>query len=108
MNNLQYAADTPQYRALERAVNIYGQVLSIESNRQTVTTLQGNTETGWIVYGKAHGGADLGIVFSSREVAQNTIDNITAGIPDPVDEPIGHDYHREMHEYRVQKGEIEE
>ena len=28
--------------------------------------------------------------------------------PDPVDEPIGHDYHREMHEYRVQKGEIEE
>ena len=28
--------------------------------------------------------------------------------PDPRDEPIGHDFHREMHEYRVQKGEIEE
>jgi len=32
----------------------------------------------------------------------------TEEVPDPVDEPIGHDYHREMHEYRVQKGEIEE
>ena len=28
--------------------------------------------------------------------------------PDPVDDPIRHDFHREMHEYRVQKGEIEE
>ena len=28
--------------------------------------------------------------------------------PDPRDEPIGHDFHRELHEYRVQKGEIEE
>ena len=26
----------------------------------------------------------------------------------PPDEPIGHEFHREMHEYRVQKGEIEE
>ena len=28
--------------------------------------------------------------------------------PDPRDEPIGHEFHRELHEYRVQKGEIEE
>jgi hypothetical protein len=28
--------------------------------------------------------------------------------PDPRDEPIGHEYYRELHEYRVQKGEIEE
>ena len=27
--------------------------------------------------------------------------------PDPRDEPIGHEYYRELHEYRVQKGEIE-
>ena len=26
----------------------------------------------------------------------------------PLDEPIGHDYHRELHEYLVEKGEREE
>ena len=26
----------------------------------------------------------------------------------PPDEPIGHDYHRELHEYLVEKGEREE
>jgi hypothetical protein len=76
MNDLQYAKESPQYRALEHAVNVYGIQLCIEPNTQTVTTLQGNTETGWIVYGKSHGGDDLGIVFQSKVAAQNEIDAI--------------------------------
>tara|TARA_R110000824_G_scaffold390252_1_gene586648 strand:+ start:45 stop:287 length:243 start_codon:yes stop_codon:yes gene_type:complete len=71
---MQYQEDTPQWRALERAVGQYGDKLRIEPKTKTVTTLQGNTETGWIVYGRAHGGEHLGIVFSTKQEAQDTID----------------------------------
>jgi len=74
METLPYAQGTPQWRVLERAVQQYGDHLRIEPKRQTVTTLQGNTSTGWIVYGRAHGGGDVGVVFPSRLEAQATID----------------------------------
>ena len=73
---MKYQENTPQWRTLERAVRQYGDRLYVEPKTKTVTTLQGNTETGWIVYGKAHGGGDLGIVFSTKQEAQDTIDAI--------------------------------
>ena len=76
METLRFAQGTPQYRVLERAVRQYGDRLRIEPNRMTVTTLQGNTETGWVVYGREHGGGDVGVVFRSKREAQDTIDTI--------------------------------
>jgi hypothetical protein len=35
-------------------------------------------------------------------------ENLGKDTEDQPDEPIGHDYHRELHEYLVQKGEREE
>ena len=78
MAKLRFIKGTPQYRVLEHAVLRYGDRLRIEPNRMTVTTLQGNTETGWIVYGRAHGGGDVGVVFASRLEAQATIDALAA------------------------------
>jgi hypothetical protein len=72
---LRHPEGTPQWRALERAVRL-GIRLRIEPRRRTVTTMQGITETGWIVYGRAHGGGDLGIVFPSEQEAQDHIDAI--------------------------------
>ena len=77
METLRFAQGTPQWRVLERAVRQYGDHLRIEPRRKTVTTLQGNTETGWLVYGRAHGGGDVGVVFASRLEAQATIDALT-------------------------------
>ena len=76
METLPYAQGTPQWRVLDRAVRQYGDHLRIEPRRKTVTTLQGNTETGWVVYGRAHGGGDVGVVFRSKREAQDTIDTI--------------------------------
>jgi hypothetical protein len=78
MATLRFAQDTPQWRVLERAVRQYGDHLRIEPRRRRVTTLQGNTETGWIVYGRAHGGGDVGVVFGSSLEAQATIDALVA------------------------------
>ena len=78
---LRYPEGTPQWRVLERAVRQYGDRLRVESKRATVTTLQGGQETGWIVYGRAHGGDDVGIVFPGpRQDAQDAIDAVTAAI----------------------------
>ena len=78
METLRFAQGTPQYRVLEHAVLRYGDRLRIEPNRMTVTTLQGNTETGWVVYGREHGGGDVGVVFRSKREAQDTIDALAA------------------------------
>ena len=77
METLPFAHGTPQWRVLERAVRQYGDRLRIEPRRKTTTTLQGNIETGWIVWGRAHGGGGLGVVFASRLEAQATIDALT-------------------------------
>jgi len=66
-------------RALYRAVHEYGDHLRIEPAQRTVTTLQGHTETGWIVWGRADGGDDLGCVFPNRISAQIAIANATEG-----------------------------
>jgi hypothetical protein len=60
-------------RALYRAVHEYGDHLRIEPAKRTVTTLQGQTETGWIVWGRAYSGDDLGCVFPNRTSAQIAI-----------------------------------
>jgi len=60
-------------RALSRAVHEYGDHLRIEPAKQTVTTLQGQTETGWIVWGRADSGDDLGCVFPNRTLADIAI-----------------------------------
>ena len=73
---VQFNKNTPGYRYLERAVWQYGDRLHIESKRRTITTLQGNTETGWIVYGREHGGRELPIVFPSKQMAQDVIDSL--------------------------------
>jgi len=73
--SLLFPEGTPQWRALERAVN-YGERLRIEPKRKTVTTLQGNTETGWIVYGSSHSGDGVGILFPSKQEAQDVIDAV--------------------------------
>jgi len=65
------------YRALHRAVHEYGDHLSIEATKRTVTTLQGNTETGWIVWGRSHGGDDLGCAFPTRQDAEVAIARAT-------------------------------
>jgi hypothetical protein len=47
----------------------------------------------------------------SRRTPDQTADqweNLGKDTEDQPDEPIGHDYHRELHEYLVQKGEREE
>ena len=74
--SLLFPEGTPQWRVLERAVRQYGDRLRIEPKRKAVTTLQGNTETGWIVYGRAHGGDDVGILFPSKQEAQDVIDAV--------------------------------
>ena len=76
MKILRFEKGTPQYWVLEHAVLQYGDRLYIEPNRMTVTTLQGNTETGWIVYGRGHGGSDVGVVFPSKQEAQDTINTL--------------------------------
>ena len=64
-------------RALHRAVHQYGDHLRIESKRRTVTTLQGVTEAGWVVWGRAHGGDNLGCVFPNRRDARDAIAKAT-------------------------------
>jgi hypothetical protein len=75
LEKLRFTEGTPQWRALERAVQ-YGDRLHIEPNRRTVSTLQGTLETGWIVWGRAHGGGDIGVVFPTQREAQDTIDAV--------------------------------
>jgi hypothetical protein len=80
---LQYPEGTPQWHALEHAVRRYGDRLHVEPRRATVTTLQGGQETGWIVYGRAHGGDDVGIVFPGpRQDAQDAIDAVNQAVAD--------------------------
>jgi len=62
-----------QNRALTRAVEVYGDTLAVEPEPQTVTTLQGRTERGYIVYGRAYGGDPLGCVFRTKAQARAAI-----------------------------------
>ena len=64
-------------RALHRAVHQYGDYLRIEPTKRTVTTLQGQNETGWLVWGRAYGGGDLGCVFPNRTLAEAAIAKAT-------------------------------
>jgi hypothetical protein len=64
---------TAQIRSLRRSVYQYGEQLRIEAAKRTVFTLQGREETGWIVWGRAHGGDQVGNVFSSRQAAETAI-----------------------------------
>jgi hypothetical protein len=64
---------TAQARSLRRAVYQYGEQLRIEPKKRTVFTLQGREETGWIVWGRAHGGDEVGSVFPSRQDAETAI-----------------------------------
>ena len=74
METLRFAQGTPQYRVLERAVRQYGDRLRVEPKPKTVTTTHGNRELGWIVYGRAYGGIEVGIVFPTKTQAQAAID----------------------------------
>lgn len=70
-------------RAMQRAVEVYGDVLSIASKQQTQITLQGNVETGFAVWGRARGGDQIGCLFPTRRVAQAYIDAIMAEAESP-------------------------
>ena len=67
-------SDDPRVRAIERAVHVYGETPTISRAQRTVTTLQGRTETGFVVGGRAHGGDYVGCVYSTRGLAQEAID----------------------------------
>jgi hypothetical protein len=60
-------------QALARAARVYGDKLRVEPRRYTATTLQGRTERGYLVWGRAHGGDWLGCIFPSMDSARAAI-----------------------------------
>jgi len=73
VNKIRHKASSWQIGALRRAIAQYEQRLRIEPERVTRFTLQGQMETGWLVWGRAHGGDELGCLFATRQDAQDAI-----------------------------------
>jgi len=67
----------PRDRALHKAVHQYGDCLRIEPTKQTVTTLQGQTVTGWLVWGRTYNGGNLGCVYPNHKSAEAAIAKAT-------------------------------
>lgn len=67
-----------RFLALQRAVDRYRDTLFIDG-RQTQQTLQGTIETGFVVWGRAHGGDQVGCLFSTRREAAAYIAAAEAG-----------------------------
>jgi hypothetical protein len=60
--------------AIMRAIDVYGETPTVSNRRQTATTLQGYTETGYVVGGRAYGGDYLGCIFPARQLAEAAIE----------------------------------
>ena len=74
--NTQYVSTTDhRYLAIKRAIQVYGDRLTVQP-RRTETTLQGRLETGFVVWGRAHGGDQIGCLFPTRDEAQAFIDEV--------------------------------
>lgn len=50
----------------------YGDVLTV-GPRRTETTLQGRTETGLVVWGRSHGGDQIGCLYPTHAAAREAI-----------------------------------
>jgi len=77
MNTIDIATTDHRFRAIARAIQVYGDRLAV-GPRRTETTLQGRTETGFVVWGRAHGGDQIGCLFPTRQQAQNCINAVMA------------------------------
>jgi len=60
-------------RFMARAFHQYGDNLRCEVRRRTECTLQGMVETGFCVWGRAHGGDFLACLFPTRAEAESAI-----------------------------------